>query len=127
MDNMGRILLIHRYRDGIRQWEIPGGKINDQENAMTAASREVKEEIGVEIEITKPLGIIEFSDRDRCYEYHWYLAQIPVGNLPRITEPEEHDALAYFGLDEITHSNELLSPNVIKFIEACRNNSLKLF
>lgn len=50
-DAEGRILIAERLGGGPFQglWEFPGGKIADDENAAEALSRELAEELGIEI------------------------------------------------------------------------------
>lgn len=50
-DTKKRILLIHRNTAKRTHWEIPGGKIEKGETAAAAASREIQEELGVEVNI----------------------------------------------------------------------------
>ncbi len=38
-----------------RKWEVPGGIVNFGESLEDAIKREVKEEIGVEVELVKPI------------------------------------------------------------------------
>ena len=46
-NNDGRILLIRHHRRG---WEIPQGRVEEGENLLAAACREVLEETGVTVE-----------------------------------------------------------------------------
>ena len=47
-DARGRILLVRQFRAPVRQfvWELPAGKIDPGETALSAARRELKEETG---------------------------------------------------------------------------------
>ncbi len=54
-DERGRILLVRRVDDG--NWELPGGRVEFGESASTAAEREVAEESGVAITVTRLAGV----------------------------------------------------------------------
>jgi len=54
-DDQGRILLIHRTDN--KYWSIPGGGMEPGESVREAAVREVKEETGMDCEITSLVGI----------------------------------------------------------------------
>ena len=52
-DDAGRVLLVKpTYKDG---WEIPGGYVEAGESPRAAAAREVKEELGLDIDLTAML------------------------------------------------------------------------
>ncbi len=49
-DQAGRVLLVKpSYKDG---WEIPGGYVEHGESPLAAAAREVREELGTDLEVT---------------------------------------------------------------------------
>jgi ADP-ribose pyrophosphatase YjhB (NUDIX family) len=51
----GRILLVRRMDTG--NWELPGGRVEIGESATAAAVREVREESGVRIAVTRFAGL----------------------------------------------------------------------
>lgn len=53
-NNQNQIVLI---RNPKRGWELPGGHIEEKENIKNALIREIKEETGLDIEISKFCGI----------------------------------------------------------------------
>jgi len=57
-DDRGRILLEKRTDDGC--WGPPGGKVDAGESVVAAACREVMEETGLRVRVTRLLGI--YSD-----------------------------------------------------------------
>lgn len=60
---------------GITPWLFPGGKANDGETDLEAiCKREVKEEMGIEIEIIKKLPTIEKEQNCKKYVLHHFLA-----------------------------------------------------
>ena len=96
----GRLLLVKRLRaPEAGHWNLPGGKVDFGERAADAVKREIAEEIGVEIELTRSLGFVEmFADTQ-----HWlspiYAARIVAGE-PVNREPEKHAALIWADPDD---------------------------
>ena len=54
-DDQGRVLLVRRRDSG--NWELPGGRVELGESVTTAAEREVVEESGVAIKVTRLAGV----------------------------------------------------------------------
>jgi len=54
-DEAGRILLIRRADNG--RWCLPGGHVDPGESAAEACIREVREETGLEVEVTRLIGV----------------------------------------------------------------------
>ncbi|MBO9622482.1 MAG: NUDIX domain-containing protein [Sphingomonas sp.] len=99
----GRILLMQRKTaPEAGCWGLPGGKIELFETAPAAVRREVREELGVDIE---PLDLLCFVDQiDAATGTHWvapvYLVE-RIGGKPAILEPEKHGGLGWFALDDL--------------------------
>jgi ADP-ribose pyrophosphatase YjhB (NUDIX family) len=97
-----RILLLKRKTSPeIACWGLPGGKIDLFEMAASATQREIKEELGIDIEARELLCVVDQIDREEST--HWiapvYLVQSFIGT-PAILEPEKHGGLAWFGVDD---------------------------
>jgi 8-oxo-dGTP diphosphatase len=82
----GKLLLLFRKKHG--HYEFPGGKVQEGEGIEQTALRETKEEIGCDVKIVEYLGYYDFYIDNQNFRSHIYLAQIPAGQNPKITEPE---------------------------------------
>jgi len=51
----GRLLVCQRRKEGPfpLKWELPGGKVEGEEGCLTALQRELKEELGIEVQSAK--------------------------------------------------------------------------
>lgn len=107
LDKSGKILLMHRNTEELKQWELPGGKLEENESPEQAAIRELKEELDVDVKIIKYLGFKEFVDDNRILKYHWYKCMIEDGK-PKLME-KKFDDLKYFTFDELIENEELSS------------------
>ena len=100
-----KIVLIHRIKtkdDGtVRDYYVtPGGKIEENESQEEALRREIKEELGIEIEI-KDL-CLELDDRDYNDSFqYFYNCNYKAGELGTGDGPEFTDKENYKGVFEI--------------------------
>lgn len=100
-----KIVLIHRIKtkdDGtVRDYYVtPGGKIEENESHEEALRREIKEELGIEIEI-KDL-CLELDDRDYNDSFqYFYNCNYKTGELGTGDGPEFTDKENYKGVFEI--------------------------
>lgn len=73
-NDQGQVLLFkHTYRPDM-PWGLPGGWLQKAENPARAVQREIYEEAGVEIEILRPLAIVEqkkVASLDLVYLARW--------------------------------------------------------
>lgn len=65
IDDRGRLLMIHRTDND--RWAFPGGRLELGETVISTAVREVKEETGIDIEVTGLVGI--YSDPRHVIAY----------------------------------------------------------
>lgn len=110
----GEILLL--YRDDEEHWEVPGGKVEEDESATEAAVREAEEEIGVEIKLEKPFFSGEFEHSGNLFLWHAYISEIESGE-PEIKE-EKFSELEWVEpgkLDDLE-----LAPNIEMILPALR-------
>jgi len=63
------------------KWEFPGGKIEKGESKQDCLKREIKEELGLHIEIQKPLTSVEHHYPTFQITLYPYLCTITSGKL----------------------------------------------
>ncbi|MBX3065113.1 MAG: NUDIX hydrolase [Anaerolineae bacterium] len=100
----GSVPFVRQYRQGARTWtlELPAGHIEDGEEMLTAAQRELREEAGIAADEWQYLGkYIMDANRD-CGWCHAYLAR---GSRRIIENPDSGDvgdfSLHWLPLDDV--------------------------
>lgn len=70
----GEVLITERIEDGPFRglWEFPGGKIAAGESAEMALSRELREELGIEVLVKQHFQFIAHSYADRTVELDFF-------------------------------------------------------
>lgn len=104
-DDQGRHLLLRRSsrcRHFVGVWEWPGGKLDPGEDFATGLAREVREECGLEVELTGLVGASEFAMPHTRVVLLCLLARITGGNL---FLSEEHDAHKWLPAADLSHAN----------------------
>lgn len=96
-------------------WSIPGGRLELFETFKDAVKREVKEEIGVEVEVLDELGICDHIIKSE--NKHWvspsFLCKITEGE-PKIMEPTKHADMRWFKLDNLPENITITTQNAIE-------------
>ena len=120
---IGRIDIKDESRERLL-WSLPKGHIEEGETPEQAALREVAEETGIESEIHRELGVIDFwfmASGKRIHKtVHHFLFRETGGKLaPQITEVDE---VRWFPLDEIV--SKLAYPDEKKLI--ARHGELRI-
>lgn len=88
-DEEGRILMVRQNHEGKDIWMVPGGGIEDGENAKEAAVREVFEETGLKVDIKRLIWHVEEVSEQRGQRFvNYFLAQIAGGELNLGSDPE---------------------------------------
>jgi ADP-ribose pyrophosphatase YjhB (NUDIX family) len=91
-DHERKILL---KKDPVRGWELPGGHVAYREDIPSAVIREVKEETGIDIEITKFCGLTQDVKDHVCHMF--WLARAVGGAF---ATGEESLDVGFFTIDE---------------------------
>lgn len=119
----GKILLLHRNTPKRVQWETPGGKIEEGEDSKVAAKREIKEELGVMINIVRKIGQKEFVEDGFIMDYIWHKAKIIKGE-PKLRE-DKFDEFRYFSWQELK-SRKDLSRNTQNLVNVYSEGKIKI-
>ena len=100
------VLLCHRRDKDL--WDIPGGMVVRGESPWEGAVREVKEEVGLDVEIVRLVGV--YSKKKKNDVIFSFLCKICGGE---ISLTDEADMVAYFPIDDLPKN---LSPKHVERI-----------
>ena len=96
--NDGKILLTKR--EDFEVWCLPGGAVEDGESLAEGAIREAKEETGLDVELTRLVGVYSRIGGG-MHDVHAVLYDAkPIGGELRI-QPNETIEVAYFPFDQL--------------------------
>jgi len=123
LNEKGEVLLLHRSTEKYDHWEVPGGKIEPAELSEVAAVREIREELGIDVQIDRKLGEASFLD-GRPMKYHWFLAQ--TRQIPTVCEPDKFVELAYFAPKKLAASDISLSEGAKQFVALMQSGKIRL-
>lgn len=90
-------------------WEFPGGKLEDNESHLDAATRELKEELDLTV---STVGNCLFSASDPGSPFVVDFYEVIVTGTPRLLE---HTALSWLKLEELSSLN--LAPTDAAFVK----------
>lgn len=109
-----KLLLLHRGDND--HWEVPGGKVEEDESPTETAVREADEEIGVEVSLEKPFYSGEFQHNRKLFLWHGYIAEIQEGR-PELQE-DKFSEKKWFTRADL--EKESLAPNLKQIQPALR-------
>ena len=103
LDEAGRVCLLRQYRHAVEGWlwELPAGKIDDQEPHLETAQRELREEAGLTATTWTPLGEMASSPGVFKERVFLYLAT-DVHHVSAAREPEEVMEVHWVPFEEAT-------------------------
>ncbi len=117
-DGEGRVLLIkRRFEPNKGRWSLPGGLLETGETLVFAGRREVREELGVEIEVEELFQVSEeiIKDAEGKTRFHFVLVDFLAKVSPNgatITLNDESDSFNWF------------EPEQVKALDASENTRL---
>ena len=85
------------YGDWKDYWEFPGGKIESEETPEDALVREIREELGAEINIDSYLTTVDYNYPMFHLSMRCYLCRVINGDLTL----KEHEAARWLSKDEL--------------------------
>lgn len=103
IEHDGRLLLAQRPtgKHLPLKWEFAGGKVEPGEDAAAAIVREIREELGCDIVITRALPRFPFDYTRVVIEMIPFVCQLAPGSPP--PHPHEHVAIAWVRAEELTN------------------------
>ena len=97
--NKGRIFACQRgYGEWKDWWEFPGGKIEPGEFPEEALTREIREELAIDIAIDSHLTTVDYDYPDFHLTMHCYLCHLKDDIQPHLLE---HEAARWLGKGEL--------------------------
>jgi 8-oxo-dGTP diphosphatase len=119
-----RVLLVHRRpnkRARPNMWDLPGGVVESGESELEALTRELHEELGVQIVTgsASSLGRLTAGPAEEPALLSAWLIRDWQGT-PANVAPEEHDDIGWFGLGEIPPSPHVVVRSAL--VNAIRTN-----
>jgi len=102
IEDNGKFLIIEQEFNGKKYFDLPGGKVKHGESPYNALIREVKEEVSLDIEIIKPVGIWWFfreSDNGQVI-CNTFLCKSKKLSVDITKNPENENIINYYWLEK---------------------------
>ena len=80
-ENLYLIVKRNKHKHLGLKWEFPGGKVEINESFEQALSREIKEELNVEIDIVNKIAEENYNDNKINVILYYYLCRIKEGEI----------------------------------------------
>jgi mutator protein MutT len=97
------VLLCHRRADRAwfpDVWDLPGGHVESAERERDAVVREIREELGVVVELSHGTPDVALTDPEAEVEMHIWIVDSWQGDIMNAA-PEEHDEIRWVDADDL--------------------------
>ena len=114
------IVIKYKTNKNMNYYDIPGGKVEENESAIDASIREFKEETGIEVINQKYKGNVLIEYPNMVFDFDIYLVNDYKGN------PQEFDEnySMWINIEDLLNENKKFpSVEIIKYLE---NNDINL-
>lgn len=117
-----KVLLCKRASDPFKdKWDLPGGYLEEQESPEDGLRREMKEELGIEIETMTLIGVFgpayyPFGGQEQWNTDIYY--EVTTSDVPRATSHSDVEAVAWFDPD---HLPDMAFDTNVRAIENWKN------
>ncbi|MSU76333.1 NUDIX domain-containing protein [Patescibacteria group bacterium] len=122
VEHNGKIALIkfkRNYMAGL--WGLPGGKLDHGEHLSEGATREIREELGIETELDKTLATIDEKAMDKEGKEHRFVLLVcrmrPVSNVSTKTRDLPEGTIEWFSLDKIEELKPKMVPSDYRILK----------
>ena len=117
VDGEGRVLLTRRARDpGAGLWDLPGGFIEENEDALETLGRELREELGVEVEPGRLVGSLpDRYGEDGPWTINFYWEARIVSGEP--TPADDVADVGWFARDALPPKDEFAFRNTLEILD----------
>ena len=127
-----RLLVIHKNGGPYKnRFDLPGGSLEEGESLAEAMKREFQEETGIEIEIIRNIGVIDFmlpwDWKGYTHVHHtavYYLVRKVGGEISIPEQFEGQDSLGALWVSEYEVSPDNASPLVLKAFDWMKTQNL---
>lgn len=113
-NNEGEVLLGKRNNEPAKNsWFVPGGKIKKFETLQEATKRKSKEELGIELNYEKELGVYyhnylnNFVNDNFGTNFIVFAVTMTIHKTINLQEDDQHNELRWWNINDLLKSNEV--------------------